>query len=168
MFNKKKLSSRNPDPFSKAFLNQTDSQIIECAKDCDCVCPCDCRSINDDEKGIIFSRPLSYYIELTTQCNNSCLGCGNVFLDYHYPYISKQTLNFCQWEEIIDHIAPYTQNIKVTGGEPTIFSEFDSFVQLLDSYRINYSVFSNARWNDTPSILACLGQSSYFKGFLLW
>ncbi|MCI5131983.1 MAG: radical SAM protein [Candidatus Electrothrix sp. EH2] len=109
------------------------------------------------------SAPLSYAVELTYSCNNSCTGCANV-----WGTGRRQTLT--RWRELFDRIAPpdhpdkYAELIRLTGGEPTLHPEFTKIVNHVDSLGIAHVLFTNGRWSDPASIIGlyqgrknCLG-----------
>uniref|UniRef100_UPI004057AEFD radical SAM protein n=1 Tax=Candidatus Electrothrix sp. TaxID=2170559 RepID=UPI004057AEFD len=98
------------------------------------------------------STPLSYAVELTYACNNSCTGCANV-----WGTRRQQTLT--RWQELFDRIAPpdhpdkYAELIRLTGGEPTLHPEFTRIVEHVDSLGIAHVLFTNGRWPDPATII---------------
>ncbi|XCN71374.1 MAG: radical SAM protein [Candidatus Electrothrix aestuarii] len=98
------------------------------------------------------SAPLSYAVELTYACNNSCTGCANV-----WGTRRQQTLT--NWRNLFDRIAPpedpskYAELIRLTGGEPTLHPELTQIVEHIDSLGIAHVLFTNGRWTDPASII---------------
>ncbi|MCI5134264.1 MAG: radical SAM protein [Candidatus Electrothrix sp. AW2] len=98
------------------------------------------------------STPLSYAVELTYACNNSCTGCANVWGTRRQQILTP-------WRELFDRITPpeqpdkYAELIRLTGGEPTLHPEFTKIVNHVDSLGIAHVLFTNGRWSDSASII---------------
>lgn len=142
-----------------------DSDITYDSDDqCDCDCDCAC------ELGNTYTRtslPLTYYLELTAECNNRCPGCGNIFIkqtDARLPIRQLQSLDAAAWIAILDQIAGHARRLKLTGGEPTMHPEFEIILQAVAAKQIPFTLFTNGRWRDPAylvrslsSIQGCLG-----------
>ncbi len=91
------------------------------------------------------SAPISFSVELTNACPNSCQGCANAWSKKH-----QKTLK--DWKTAIDRIAPpknrskYAELIRLTGGEPTLHHDFQAIIEYVDSFGIDYAVFTSGRW----------------------
>ncbi|RPI57555.1 MAG: hypothetical protein EHM56_03475, partial [Chloroflexi bacterium] len=48
--------------------------------ECDSQCDCACYALEGDEIPLL-SAPISFYLELTPECNNRCPGCGNTIVE---------------------------------------------------------------------------------------
>ena len=98
------------------------------------------------------SAPLSYAIELTYACNNSCTGCANV-------WGTRRQQALTNWRELFDRIAPpenpgkYAELIRLTGGEPTLHPELAQIVDHVDTLDIAHVLFTNGRWSDPAAII---------------
>ncbi len=112
------------------------------------------------------SAPLSYAIELTYACNNSCTGCANVWGTRH-----QQTLT--NWQNLFDRIAPpenpdkYADLIRLTGGEPTLHPELPQIVNHIDSLGIAHVLFTNGRWTDPSAIIDLYQKQKNCLGMLV-
>jgi len=110
------------------------------------------------------SAPLSFFfLELTPECNNSCLGCGNVFARDR----SRPPLSASEWARVIDRIAPLKPRLRLTGGEPTLHPEFEKILRHVQSTGLPYTVFSNARWHNPEQTLDMLTGATGLEGVLV-
>ena len=71
--------------------------------------------------------PYIYTLEITSECNVNCVGCGNVFA-HGDLYMEPEQLRIA-----LDRISPYAEMLRVTGGEPTLSPAFGEIVQLVAS-----------------------------------
>jgi radical SAM protein with 4Fe4S-binding SPASM domain len=138
--------------------------------DCDCGggidCDCDYHVSSQD----IFTRLTTAYIELTSACNNHCIGCGNVFISdkaARKAEIDSVPLPLSEWHKIIAKLAPPVTHINITGGEPTLYSHFAKFISLLDEHCLTFTLFTNARWRSPKETLKILTQAKGLKGLLI-
>ena len=112
------------------------------------------------------TAPLSYAVELTYACNNSCTGCANVWGNRR-----QQTLT--RWRDLFDRIAPpenprkYAELIRLTGGEPTLHPEFNKIVAFLDTLGIPHVLFSNGRWPAPAAVIATYRRLKHSLGMLI-
>ncbi|MDU9051147.1 MAG: radical SAM protein [Candidatus Electrothrix sp. Rat3] len=102
------------------------------------------------------SAPISFSVELTNACPNSCQGCANSWNKKHQESLKD-------WKTVLDRIAPpehrqkYAELIRLTGGEPTLHKDFPAIIEYIDSFDIDYAVFTSGRWqNDLlPLFISC-------------
>jgi radical SAM protein with 4Fe4S-binding SPASM domain len=81
------------------------------------------------------------YVEITNQCNLNCRTCYNRSgLNREHREISKEQL-----KSIIGLFLPYgLKRFLISGGEPTLHSEFDAILDLLDEYpQISFGIVTN-------------------------
>ena len=104
-----------------------------------------------------------YFIELTSTCNNACIGCGNVFADDR----SQKPLSAQEWCIILDHIAPGTSWLKITGGEPTLHPEFEEIIEHVAALDIPFTLFTNARWLEPEHLVHFLTDIPQLDGLLI-
>lgn len=109
------------------------------------------------------SSPLSAYLELTSVCSNHCPGCGNVFADDR----RSQPLSSVQWRNILVKLKPCVQQIKLTGGEPTLHPEFGDIIAAIRELDIPFVLFTNARWLDSSSLIRLLRTTPQCGGLLV-
>lgn len=83
----------------------------------------------------------SFYLHLTNKCNLKCSYCYNVD-----KRTSFNDLSLDSWKAILDKILPYTSEIILTGGEPTLYENFCDIVRYIKLYdnRIHLKLISNA------------------------
>lgn len=110
------------------------------------------------------------HIELTTECNNHCAGCGNIF-DYYKADADDQRkierLSISEWKKILSKLPSSIDHINITGGEPTLHPFFDKFVQMIDDFNLTWAIFTNGRWLEPDSIITQLGQMRGHTGLLV-
>jgi radical SAM protein with 4Fe4S-binding SPASM domain len=132
---------------------------------------CDCGALPLDAWPALIRAPIIYYLELTPACNNRCLGCGNVFIEdfttrrfrAHLP----PPLDQDGWRTVLEHIAPYAQSIRLTGGEPTLHPDFATIARAIGDLGIRFSVFTNGRWHDPVRLINLLSSVRHFAGLLI-
>ena len=85
------------------------------------------------------STPISISVELTYACPNSCQGCANA--------LSKNKQEQLQdWKLLLDRIAPPEHRSKY--AEPTLHKDFPAIIKYIDSFDIDYAVFTSGRWQN--------------------
>jgi radical SAM protein with 4Fe4S-binding SPASM domain len=100
-------------------------------------------------------------LELTSRCNNACVGCGNVFSrDYG-------EMPFERWAHLLDVLRPHLINIRVTGGEPTLYPHFPQIVKAIDRLDVPFVIFSNGVWQDRQEIVRALLDCRNLDGVLI-
>lgn len=112
---------------------------------------------------LVLSVPILYSLELTSACNNHCLGCGNVFAHNCTP----EPLSATRWGEILTSLRPHIHRLKLTGGEPTLHPEFEAIVTTLRELDISFALFTNARWRDPARLIAFLQTAPQCSGLLV-
>jgi radical SAM protein with 4Fe4S-binding SPASM domain len=104
---------------------------------------------------LVLSTPIFAYIELTSRCNNHCPGCGNVFAGNR----DLAPLPVDQWHWILRKLQPDILHLCLTGGEPTLYPEFEELLALIRELDIPFSLFTNARWHDPGRVVRLLRNS---------
>jgi radical SAM protein with 4Fe4S-binding SPASM domain len=56
------------------------------------------------------------------------------------------------WQQILTQIAPDAENLKITGGEPTLHPEFEDIVQSISDMGISFTIFTNGRWQNPEKL----------------
>lgn len=110
----------------------------------------------------ILSAPVLYALELTPDCNNRCPACFNIFEDNSAPLLSAR-----DWQAILGAISPHAHRLKLTGGEPTLHPDFPAIVQAIAQRNIEFTVFTNGRWQDPQHLLDCLAAIPRLTGLLV-
>jgi len=111
---------------------------------------------------IRLSAPLVYSIEITSKCDSFCPGCGNVF-----PHARSRNLKTEELERIIYKIKPFAGEIRITGGEPTLHPQFFNFLSILEEAKIDFHLFTHARWRDKENMLEHLRSLKHLKSILV-
>jgi len=115
----------------------------------------------------VLSTPVLYSLELTPVCNNRCRGCSNVFAEAREAHTVPPPLGAAEWGIILDRIAPHAEQLKLTGGEPTLHPKFESIVRRASSLGLNFSLFTNARWLNPERLVRFLVDIPQCVGLLV-
>lgn len=110
----------------------------------------------------VLSAPIHYVLELTPNCNNGCIGCGNVFPDRGIPFLSAD-----QWQDVLIRLAPHAANLRLSGGEPTLHPEFETIIKAICEINVSVALFTNARWINPDRIISLLDDIPQNKGLLI-
>lgn len=111
---------------------------------------------------LFLSFPIHYFLELTPQCNNRCLGCGDIFSDRNIPPLSAN-----QWQMILNKISPHAVRLRISGGEPTLHPEFETIIKFVRSLDIGFTLFTNARWQSPEKLICFLKDTPQCRGLLI-
>jgi radical SAM protein with 4Fe4S-binding SPASM domain len=107
------------------------------------------------------SAPVVVSLEVTDRCNSRCPGCSNVFTP------GGNALSLDQWERILEGLAPYVHEYRVTGGEPTLKDDILDLLRLLDRQKRYFHIFTNGRWNDRDALIDGFKTLQYLATFLI-
>jgi radical SAM protein with 4Fe4S-binding SPASM domain len=136
--------------------------LTQCGDCGDCACYLG-DHLSDLRLGVPLPVPVIYSLELTTQCDNRCDGCGNVFARQRTaPPLAAE-----QWKQILNTIAPHARHLKVTGGEPTLHPQFRSIVRAIAQRDMRFTLFTNGRWQDAPAMIDLLTRTPQCTGLLV-
>lgn len=116
------------------------------------------------------ANPTIYSLELTPSCNNRCPGCSNVFIEDTYTrrmLLARKPMPFERWRVVLDAIAPFVQQLKVTGGEATQHPEFEQIIGYIQERGIEFTLFTNGRWKSPGDIIALLQATPACAGLLI-
>ncbi|MCP4346189.1 MAG: radical SAM protein [Desulfobacterales bacterium] len=111
---------------------------------------------------LVLSSPIHYYLELTSDCNNLCVGCGNVL-----KYNKGPSLSADQWLKIFNKISSHTVHLRLSGGEPTLHPEFEYLIGLINKTDISFTIFTNGRWHNPERIISFLHNITGNEGLLV-
>jgi radical SAM protein with 4Fe4S-binding SPASM domain len=115
----------------------------------------------------VLSTPVLYSLELTPVCNNRCRGCSNVFAEARVAHTVPPPLGAAQWGIVLDRIAPHAEQLKLTGGEPTLHPEFKAIVRRVSDLGLNFTLFTNARWPEPQRLMRFLMDVPQCVGLLI-
>lgn len=76
-------------------------------------------------------------------------------------------LGAAEWGVILERIAPHAEQLKLTGGEPTLHPEFETIVRRASDLGLNFSLFTNARWLDPERLIRFLLEIPQCVGLLI-
>lgn len=107
------------------------------------------------------STPTTYTLELTSRCNNNCVGCGNVF-----PR-SMDFLSGKEWRELLALLKPHIFSLRITGGEPTLHPDFEEIIRYVDGFGVPFVIFSNGRWQNPQALIALFKSCTNLDGLLI-
>lgn len=107
------------------------------------------------------AHPSVFTLEITTRCQNDCIGCGNVFNH------TQREMPSAFWEDAIGVLSPFARGYRVTGGEPTLHKDFDKIVSLIDQTNVPWSLFTNGNWAKPEKVLNKLEKCKNLKGLLV-
>ncbi len=100
------------------------------------------------------------YIEITNRCNLNCVTC------YNRSGLNKVTkeLSLKQIEDTINLFLPYgLERFLFSGGEPTLHSEFDKILDLIDKYpQLTFGIVTNGT-NPNKKLIEYLNSKANFK-----
>jgi radical SAM protein with 4Fe4S-binding SPASM domain len=112
---------------------------------------------------LILSHPATFALELTSQCNNRCPGCSNVYRDERAP----DTLSAAAWSAFLDSFGDGAVQLRLTGGEPTLHPEFYGILEAATAHHAWVTVFTNGRWRDPQEFVARLKGRPRLAGLLV-
>lgn len=100
------------------------------------------------------------YVEITNFCSLNCITCYN----RSGLNCQRTELSFEQIENIIKLFTPLgLKRFLLSGGEPTLHSEFDKILNLIDKYpKINFGIVTNGT-NHNKKLLECLNTRENLK-----
>lgn len=105
--------------------------------------------------------PITYTLELTSYCNNACVGCGNVFS----RRLGEMSVE--RWAALLDLLRPHLVNIRVTGGEPTLHRQFAQIIRVIDCLDVPFVLFSNGVWKNRQETIRLLLDCRNLDGVLI-
>jgi radical SAM protein with 4Fe4S-binding SPASM domain len=105
--------------------------------------------------------PTTYTLELTSYCNNACVGCGNVFSRNLGEMPAER------WVFLLERLRRHLINIRVTGGEPTLHRHFSQIIRAIDRLDVPFVLFSNGVWEHRQGIIQLLSDCRNLDGVLI-
>lgn len=112
---------------------------------------------------LVLSKPATYALELTSQCNNRCPGCSNVYSDGR----TADAMSAATWTALIDRFADAAVHVRLTGGEPTLHPEFFEILEAATSHEAWVTVFTNGRWANPERFVTRLQDWPHLAGLLI-
>jgi radical SAM protein with 4Fe4S-binding SPASM domain len=106
------------------------------------------------------SGPAYAYLETTYDCAGKCPGCPALAADQRLAAMPA-----VQWSPIIKGLSKHVEEVRLTGGEPTLHPEFIDLIGLLKSAELPFKIYTNGLWPDPKGLLRVLKKNDYFRGF---
>lgn len=135
----------------------------------DTQCDCACYAVEAEFLPRLQS-PVSFYLELTADCNSHCSSCGNVFSGPSFrqsTFGAPPPLAEGQWAQVLHKLQPLAYNLRLTGGEPTLHPQFKQITATASDMEIPFTVFTNALWDSPQRLCTHLGNLAAFQGLLV-
>lgn len=113
------------------------------------------------------------FFELTGYCNNRCPGCINESFIENFasrkfkPGFHHQPLTKEKWVSVLEKLPKSVKAIVLSGGEPTLHTEFFSIINEIDKRGYQFTIFTNGRWPNPEGLIKILSGSKNFNGFLI-
>lgn len=111
----------------------------------------------------VLSWPAIYSLELTPACNNRCPGCSNIYRDARQP----APVDAATWERWLSEFGPEAVQMRLTGGEPTLHTEFFRILRAATAFDAWVSVFTNGRWHEPARFVERLAGWPRLSGLLI-
>lgn len=111
----------------------------------------DCACGTSERVALTCELPVILFLELTSACNNRCAGCSNVFAQASFPV---PPLTSGQWIAMIEQMVSHVRCFKLTGGEPTLYPEFEMVAGCINDLGIPFTLITNGRWRTPDRLLA--------------
>lgn len=117
--------------------------------------------------------PHLVYLELTPACNNRCPGCLNesFISDFNRrvlkPHFHSPSLNLSSWQTLLSRLPATITSFVLSGGEPTLYPDFDRLVRELNARDLRFVLFTNGRWQRTDHLIDLLSILDGFRGMLV-
>jgi radical SAM protein with 4Fe4S-binding SPASM domain len=107
------------------------------------------------------SMPAYAYLETTYACEGTCPGCPAVAASDRSALLSAS-----QWAPLIKGLAQSLEEVRLTGGEPTLHPDFLQILQSLKSERLAFKIYTNGLWPNSGGLLRALKGNPFFRGFI--
>ncbi len=82
-------------------------------------------------------------LQLSYRCNYSCIMCQKSSLDKNVYSGNFVEMDFQKLERELRKSAKYISVLKITGGEPLIYPDFERLIDLLNELNLKYTLLTN-------------------------
>ena len=106
------------------------------------------------------SNPVYAWLELTHECPGSCPGCPSGAAGGE-----SAVLPGTRWAGVIRGLSAFMEEVRLTGGEPTLHPDFFQILDALEAHKLYYRIYTNGLWPQPQKLLKTLKQSRFFRGF---
>lgn len=87
--------------------------------------------------------PSILIIKLSFKCNYNCIMCEKSSLDDNVYSVNPVDMDFKRLEKMLRTDYKYIAILRLTGGEPLLYPEFEKLIDLLNELNIKYSILTN-------------------------
>ena len=91
------------------------------------------------------------------------MGCSNIYAANRTP----PPMPASSWEALLATFAPHAAQIRLTGGEPTLYPDFFRILELATSYDAWVTIYTNGRWKNPAQFVERLGGWPNLSGLLV-
>ncbi|MHC9544676.1 MAG: radical SAM/SPASM domain-containing protein [Vulcanimicrobiota bacterium] len=106
--------------------------------------------------------PSVLYLQTADTCNYRCLDCSG-----HSHSEPRKSLSLNDWNLILDRVLPYIYEVRIMGGEPTLFHEFFPLIDSIQARNTIFSIFSNGCWPVPEAVIKGLRYYSCLNQFVI-
>ncbi len=82
-------------------------------------------------------------IQLTYSCNYSCIMCQKSSIDKNSYSQAYKHMNFGKLEKLLRDNSKNIAILRITGGEPLMYPQFEKLIDLLNEIKLKYSILTN-------------------------
>lgn len=82
-------------------------------------------------------------LQLTYKCNYSCIMCQKSSLDNNAYTSQIDEMDYEQLEKLLKTNAKYISVLRITGGEPLMYTHFEKLIDLLNEINLKYTILTN-------------------------
>jgi radical SAM protein with 4Fe4S-binding SPASM domain len=101
----------------------------------------------ENEKQAVSAFPSKLFIELTRNCNCSCIMCGRLKPSYD----ENLNMDLKLFKDIADYFFPYADYVDLRGfGESTLIKNIDEYISYALKYRCDFGLITNLTVRNDP------------------
>ena len=89
------------------------------------------------------TAPPLLIVNLTFRCNYSCIMCQKNAPGDNNPYKNPKSIDYETFARLLRENARYLSLVRLHGGEPMFYREFDQLIDLLTELDIPYTIITN-------------------------
>ena len=82
-------------------------------------------------------------LQLTYKCNYTCIMCQKSSLDSNVYSSQMDDMDFEQLKQLLKSSAENISVLRITGGEPLMYPEFEKLIDLLNLIDLKYTILTN-------------------------
>lgn len=82
-------------------------------------------------------------LQLTYKCNYTCIMCQKSSLDNNVYTCQMDDMDYEQLEKLLKASAEHISVLRITGGEPLMYPDFEKLIDLLNEIDLKYTILTN-------------------------